>query len=151
MSIAGDRSKQEGKRRRKKRKVARHLNRLLLGRRNAKETCQLRYLSRHCVVTTTWLRVTKWNCTGMIIFYRGVTCPKHCVTTLENLAAENGNIGGYFLLEVYIFLFYTSQNPDCLICGQTVKFLSVGLDPLFLFLFLSVLFCLLYTGLGNVV
>lgn len=87
----------------------------------------------------------------MIIFYRGVTCPKHCVTTLENLAAENGNIGGYFLLEVYIFLFYTSQNPDCLICGQTVKFLSVGLDSLFLFLFLSVLFCLLYTGLGNVV
>ena len=53
VSIAGDRSKQEGKRRRKKRKVARHLNHLLLGQRNAKETCQLPYLSRHYVDTTT--------------------------------------------------------------------------------------------------
>ena len=55
--------------------------------------------------------------TGMIIFDRGVTCPKHCVMTLENLAAENGNMGRDFLFEMYIFLFYTSQNPDSLICG----------------------------------
>lgn len=75
-----------------------------------------------------------------------MTCPKHCVTTLENLAAENGNIGGYFLFEVYIFLFYTSQNPDCLICGQTVKYLSVGLDSLFLF-FCSYQFSFAYSTL----
>ena len=72
------------------------------------------------------------------------------MTTLENLTAENGNIGRDFLFEMYILLFYTSQNPDCLICGLTVKFLSVGFDSSFLFLFLFVLFCLLFTDHTNV-
>ena len=110
VSIAGDRSKQEGKRRRKKRKVARHLNRLLLGRRNAKETCQLRYLSRHCVVTTTWLRVTKWNCTGMIIFYRGVTCPKHCVTTWKPGRWERKHRRIFSTWSVYISFLYLTKS-----------------------------------------